>query len=119
MVFILHVNHPKELDNDIYQAMKSLQKIGIPVLTQSVLLQGVNDSADTLQKLFEDLSDHGIIPYYLHQLDRVQGAAHFEVSEETGKQLMKELSTRISGYSLPRYVKEEPGKPSKTSISFL
>ncbi|MBX9923073.1 MAG: KamA family radical SAM protein [Rhabdochlamydiaceae bacterium] len=119
VVFILHVNHPKELDNDIYQAMKSLQKIGIPVLTQSVLLQGVNDSADTLQKLFEDLSDHGIIPYYLHQLDRVQGAAHFEVSEETGKQLMKELSTRISGYSLPRYVKEEPGKPSKTSISFL
>jgi EF-P beta-lysylation protein EpmB len=119
VVFVLHVNHPKELDNDIYQAMKRLQKIGIPILSQSVLLQGVNNSVEILQELFENLSDHGIIPYYLHQLDRVQGAAHFEVPEEEGKQLMKELSTRVSGYALPRYVKEEAGKPSKTSIFFL
>ena len=119
VVFILHVNHPKELDQDIYQAMKRLQKIGIPVLSQSVLLKGVNDCADTLQMLFENLSDHGIIPYYLHQLDQVEGAAHFEVPEEVGKKLMKELSTKVSGYSLPRYVKEEAGKSSKTPISFL
>lgn len=119
VIFVLHVNHPKELDTDIFLSMKELLKIGIPVLSQSVLLQGINDSVDVLQELFEGLSNQGIIPYYLHQLDRVQGSSHFEVCEEKGKQLMKELSTRVSGYCLPRYVKEEPGKPSKTSISFL
>ena len=71
-----------------------------------------------LINLFETLSDHGILPYYLHQLDKVAGAQHLEVSEEEGKQLMKELSANLSGYSLPRYAKEIPGEPSKTIISF-
>lgn len=118
IVFALHVNHPKEMDDDIYLALKSIQRLGIPVLTQTVLLKGVNDSVSTLKQLFEDLSDHGILPYYLHQLDPVQGASHFEVREEDGKKLMKELSSCISGYCLPRYAKEQPGMPSKTVIPF-
>lgn len=119
IVFVIHVNHPRELDADIYAAMKKIQRLGIPVLSQSVLLQGINDSVPTLKELFEDLSDHGILPYYLHKLDPVQGSAHFEVPEEEGKRLMKELSTCISGYALPKYAKEEPKKPSKTLISFF
>ena len=119
IIFVIHVNHPKELDNDIYSAMKKIQRLGIPVLSQSVLLQGVNDSVPVLKELFENLSDHGILPYYLHKLDPVQGSAHFDVLEEEGKALMKELSTCLSGYSLPRFAKEEPQKPSKTLISFF
>jgi len=118
IIFTLHVNHPKEMDDDIYYAMKSIQRLGIPTLTQSVLLKGVNDSVLTLKELFESLSDQGILPYYLHQLDPVQGATHFEVPEAMGKKLMKELSTCISGYCLPKYAKEQPGMPSKTIIPF-
>lgn len=119
IIFILHVNHKKELDSSIFSAMKQIQKLGIPVLTHTVLLKGINDQVTSLQELFEALSDQGMIPYYLFQLDRVQGASHFEVSEEDGKKLMKELSTRLSGYSLPKYAKELPGKPSKTPIPYL
>ncbi len=119
IIFVIHVNHPKELDSDIYRAMKSIQKLGIPVLSQSVLLQGVNDSVPVLKELFENLSDHGILPYYLHKLDPVQGSAHFDVFEEEGKALMKELSTCLSGYALPKFAKEEPKKTSKTLISFF
>src|ERR1700722_4508974 len=79
--FVLHVNHPRELDKDIFNAMKELQKAGAVILSQSVLLKEVNDSIETLQDLCEILIDHGIFPYYLHQLDKVQGAAHFEVEE--------------------------------------
>jgi len=88
--------------------------LGIPILSQSVLLKGVNDSVEVLQRLCEELVDHGIQPYYLHQLDRVEGAAHFETS---GEALMVELRKRLSGYALPRYVKEEAGQPHKTSLS--
>ena len=119
IIFVIHVNHPKELDSDIYDSMKKIQKMGIPVLSQSVLLKGVNDTVEALQTLFENLSDQGIIPYYLHQLDLVQGASHFELPEKKGIALLKELSTRMSGYSLPRYAKEEPGKSSKTLINFF
>lgn len=114
--FVIHVNHPKELDSEIFLALKSLQKIGIPVLNQCVLLKGVNDDIEVLTALCEILSDHGILPYYMHQLDRVQGASHFEVSEEKGKALIKELSERLPGYAVPKYVKELSGMPSKTPI---
>lgn len=119
IIFVIHANHAKELDEDILIALKKIQTLGIPVLSQSVLLKDVNDDVKSLQELFETLSDNGIIPYYLHLLDAVQGSFHFDVLEDKGKALMKELSTRMSGYSLPKLSKEEPGKPSKTLIAFL
>ncbi len=115
--FVIHCNHPRELDIEVLGALKAIQKLGVPVLNQAVLLKGVNDSIETLQALSERLCDHGIQPYYLHQLDRVQGAEHFEVSAKRGQQLIEELRTRVSGYAVPQYVQEIPGKPSKTLVS--
>jgi len=114
--FVIHCNHPKELDSEVLAALKSIQRLGIPVLNQAVLLNGVNDSIETLQALSEKLVDNGIQFYYLHQLDRVQGAAHFEVSQEKGRRLIDELRTRTSGYAVPHYVQEIAGEPSKTVI---
>jgi len=113
---VIHCNHPRELDADVLRALKSVQKLGIPVLNQAVLLKGVNDSVKTLQELSECLVDNGIQPYYLHQLDRVQGTTHFEVSQERGKRLIEELRTRLAGYAIPQYVQEVAGEPSKTAI---
>lgn len=116
VVFILHCNHARELDDSVLASLKQLQKIGIPILTQSVLLKGVNDTFEALLDLFERLGNHGIIPYYLHQLDPVKGAAHFHVEEKRGIALMKELQKHLSGYALPRYVKEVSGEPHKTIV---
>lgn len=114
--FVIHVNHAKELDHEIIKAMKTIQRLGIPVLSQSVLLRGINDHADVLVELFSQLVDSGIMPYYLHQLDRVQGAAHFEVEETHGQALMREIAKKLPGYAVPKYVKEIPGMPGKTVI---
>lgn len=114
--FVVHINHPNELDQDLFDALKRIQKLGIPVLNQSVLLKGVNDDVDVLARLYGDLSDHGVLPYYLHQLDRVQGAAHFEVDEQRGLELISGLEARLSGYAVPKYVREIPGMPGKTPI---
>lgn len=114
--FVLHANHPHEFDKDIFDKMRQLQKIGVTVMNQAVLLKGINDDAKTLQNLCELLVDHGILPYYLHQLDRVMGAAHFEVPEEKGKSLIEAISQRLPGYAVPKYVREIPGIPSKTSL---
>jgi EF-P beta-lysylation protein EpmB len=116
--FLLHVNHPRELDKDIFAALTSLQKIGVSILNQSVLLRGVNDDVETLVELCELLVDHHIFPYYLYQLDRVQGAAHYEVLEEEGKALMRALSARLPGYAVPKYAKEVAGKSAKTMLNF-
>ncbi len=86
------------------------------MLNQSVLLRGVNDDLFSLKQLCESLVDGGILPYYLHQLDKVQGAAHFEVPEEKGKWLIEELTKQLSGYAVPKYVKEIPNEPSKTAL---
>jgi EF-P beta-lysylation protein EpmB len=114
--FIVHANHPEECDPDVLAALKRIQKLGIPVCNQAVLLKGVNDDVDTLCRLCEKLTDHGILPYYLHQLDKVQGAAHFEVSEAEGLMLIKKLTARLPGYGVPKYVKEIAGEPAKTPI---
>ncbi len=113
---VIHCNHVNELDEDILSALRALLKRGIPVLNQTVLLKGVNDSLEAQQALAEKLIDNGILPYYLHQLDKVQGAAHFEVSESQGKTLIDALQERISGYGVPKYVREIPGKLSKTPL---
>lgn len=117
VIFVLHCNHPSELDEDIFDRLREIQKLAIPILTQSVLLKGVNDDAKVLMELFEMLVNRGIIPYYLHQLDRVQGAAHFEVLEEKGKALIKEITAQISGYAIPKYVREISKEPNKVTLT--
>lgn len=114
--FILHVNHPLEIDEDVIQFVKNLQALRIPILTQTVLLKGVNDSLPILKQLSEKLIDNGIIPYYLHQLDPVQGAQHFEVKKERGMELIEQLRAEVSGYGIFQYVQEIPHKTSKTPI---
>lgn len=114
--FILHSNHPRELDTDVRKAIKKIQLLGIPVLSHTVLLKGVNDDFATLKALFSKFIEYSILPYYLNQLDKVQGAAHFEVEEKRGISLMKELAKELPGYALPRYVKEVAGEPNKIGI---
>ncbi|MCP5492394.1 MAG: KamA family radical SAM protein [Chlamydiales bacterium] len=114
--FVTHINHPRELDDTVLAALGRLQHIGIPVLNQAVLLHRVNDDIDTLHQLFETLADHAILPYYLHQLDRVQGTAHFEVPTSKGLHLLNKLRTRLPGYAIPQYVQDLPGTSSKVVI---
>ncbi|MFS8564428.1 MAG: hypothetical protein LVR00_09075 [Rhabdochlamydiaceae bacterium] len=116
-IFIIHCNHSVELDDDVLAALKKIQKLGIPVLNQCVLLSEVNDSLEILHELFEKLTNNGILPYYLHQLDQVKGAAHFAVSENKGKELLASLTAKLPGYAVPKYVKEVPGEMSKKSIT--
>lgn len=115
-IVVVHVNHPAEIDPAVEAALARLVDAGIPVLSQSVLLRGINDNADTLAELFEWLVDLRVVPYYLHQLDRVAGTAHFEVPEARGRRLIEELRGRLPGYAVPRYVREVPGASSKVSL---
>lgn len=115
--FVIHANHPNEFDDTIWTALKEIQCLGIPVLCQSVLLKGINDDLGTLKKLSLALVEHGVLPYYLHQLDKVQGAAHFEVPVATGKELIQALTHCSSGYAVPKYVQEIAGMESKTPLS--
>lgn len=114
--FVIHCNHPLELDEEVLARLKQIRKLGIPVLNQSVLLKGVNDDIRTMKELLQKLIENGIFPYYLHQLDKAQGAAHFETTEEMGKHLIEELTQQMPGYAIPRYVREQAGRPCKTRI---
>jgi len=113
---VVHANHPAELDRSVLAALGRLVDAGVPVLNQAVLLKGVNDDAETLVALSQVLVDHRVMPYYLHQLDAVRGAAHFAVDEQRGVQLMAELSRRLPGYAVPRYVREQAGAAHKLSV---
>ncbi|MDR2346284.1 MAG: radical SAM protein [Planctomycetaceae bacterium] len=104
---VLHVNHPNELSDDFLLRLKLLN--APIILSQTVLLKGVNDNADVLVKLFEKLVDNRVIPYYLHQLDRIKGAAHFEVNVDKGCKIVSCLYERLSGYAVPKYVQEIAG----------
>lgn len=112
----LHVNSPNELDANVAQALKKLRNKGYILTSQTVLLKGINDSEDVLVELFEKLADFGVVPYYLHQLDRVSGAAHFETPMEEGLALMKRIADRLPGYAVPKYVREIPGRGSKVNL---
>jgi EF-P beta-lysylation protein EpmB len=115
-IMVVHVNHPAELGGGCPEALARLVDAGIPVLSQTVLLHGVNDDAETLSRLFEGLVDLRVMPYYLHQLDPVSGAAHFHTSEQRGREIMAELRRSLPGYAAPRYVREVPGAGSKVVI---
>lgn len=114
LVVVLHVNHPNELSPTLVERLQPLRQSSVTLLNQSVLLKGVNDQVDVLQQLSEQLFDAGILPYYLHLLDPVKGVHAFALSEEKAHQLWCELQNSVSGYLLPRLVKEWAGQPSKT-----
>lgn len=116
-VIVIHANHANEFDADVDAAVARLRDAGAMLLNQSVLLRGINDSAAALIALSRRLLASGVLPYYLHQLDRVQGAAHFEVEEAEGIALIAAMREALPGFAVPRYVREEPGKTSKTVIA--
>ncbi|HEX6999781.1 MAG TPA: EF-P beta-lysylation protein EpmB [Gammaproteobacteria bacterium] len=116
-VVVLHCNHPNELDAEVAAAAAALREAGATLLNQSVLLEGVNDDADTLARLSERLFEAGVLPYYLHLLDPVQGAAHFDVPAARGLELVAELRARLPGYLVPRLVREDAGRLSKTPVA--
>jgi len=116
-VVAIHVNHPAEIDRGVAAALRRLVDGGVPVLSQSVLLRGINDRVEVLAELFERLVDLRVVPYYLHQLDRVAGAAHFEAPECEGAKLVELLRARLPGYAVPRYVRETAGAPGKCVLA--
>ncbi|WP_312241218.1 EF-P beta-lysylation protein EpmB [Pantoea sp.] len=116
VLMVTHINHAQEIDDDLRHGMLMLKRAGVTLLNQSVLLRGVNDNAHTLAALSNALFDAGILPYYLHVLDKVQGAAHFFVSDEKARALVRELLGLVSGYMVPKLAREIGGEPSKTPL---
>ena len=116
VVIVVHANHAHEIDAPVAEALAALRATGATVLNQAVLLRGVNDDTATLAALSERLFDAGVLPYYLHQLDRVAGTAHFEVPEDRARALHAELAARLPGYLVPRLVREVAGAPAKLPL---
>jgi EF-P beta-lysylation protein EpmB len=116
-IMVVHANHPNEIDGDVAAALARLVDAGIPVFNQSVLLRGVNDDAEALIELSRRLVDLRVMPYYLHQLDRVRGAAHFEVPVARGLELIAAMRRALPGYAVPRYVQEIAGEPHKRVLA--
>ena len=114
---VLHINHANELAGELPAALAKLADARISMSNQAVLLADVNDNADALVELHESLFDHRIQPYYLHLLDKVEGASHFDVSEARAVLLMRELLARLPGFLVPKLVREIGGEQSKTPIA--
>jgi L-lysine 2,3-aminomutase len=115
-VVVVHANHAREFDDQVDAALGRLRSSGASLLNQAVLLRGVNDSTDALATLCERGFDAGVLPYYLHQLDRVAGAAHFEVPDAKARELHRRLVERLPGYLVPRLVREVAGDASKRPL---
>ena len=113
---VIHANHANEFDAGVDAALGKLRAAGATLLNQAVLLRGVNDDVDALADLSERGHAAGVLPYYLHQLDRVQGAAHFEVDDARARDLHAALAARLSGYLVPRLVREVAGDPGKRPL---
>ncbi|MDI9244859.1 EF-P beta-lysylation protein EpmB [Marinobacter sp. CHS3-4] len=118
-VMVLHFNHANELDEAVKEAMQQLREAGVTLLNQSVILRGVNDSADGLAALSERLFECHVLPYYLHAFDPVAGAHHFAVSDTQARAIVRELLARLPGFLVPRLVREEPDKPGKTPLDLF
>lgn len=117
VMLVSHINHPQEIDAACVKAMQRLAAGGITLLNQSVLLKGINDTVSVLKSLSERLFfEAGILPYYLHLLDRVEGAAHLEVPLAKAQTLIEGLRGQVAGYLVPRLVQEVPGFTSKTVL---
>ncbi len=115
-ILVIHANHANEIDAGVAQAMAALRAANITLLNQSVLLRGVNDNAAALADLSEALFTAGVLPYYLHLLDPVAGAAHFDVPASRARALHRELAARLPGYLVPKLVREEAGAAGKTLL---
>ncbi len=116
-VLVVHANHAQECDGEVKSALNSLRGAGILLLNQAVLLRGINDDADTLVRLSETLFEHGALPYYLHLLDKTRGTAHFDVSEERARELLRAMRERLPGYLVPKLVREVKGEAFKRPIA--
>ncbi|MEB1531071.1 EF-P beta-lysylation protein EpmB [Xanthomonas sp. WHRI 7945] len=116
LAFVIHANHANEFDAGVDAALAQLRSTGAQLLNQAVLLRGVNDSVEALAALSERSFAAGVLPYYLHQLDRVEGVAHFEVDDATARALHQALAARLSGYLVPKLVREIPGDTGKRAL---
>lgn len=116
IVVVIHANHARELSRPVEQACRELKQHGATLLNQSVLLREVNDSAEALCQLNERLFAIGVLPYYLHLLDKAAGTAHFNVDEQTARLLMEQIKTRLPGYLVPKLVREIAGAPNKLTL---
>ncbi|MCK3656382.1 EF-P beta-lysylation protein EpmB [Pasteurellaceae bacterium Macca] len=114
VVLVTHINHANEIDDVFKHKMQLLKKAGVTLLNQSVLLKGVNDNAQTLKALSDKLFDYGILPYYLHLLDKVEGASHFYIDDKQALAIYRELQRITSGYLVPKLAREIAGEPNKT-----
>lgn len=113
---VLHINHAREIDAVLISHLNALKQAGITLLNQAVLLKGINDSLVAQTTLSKRLFNAGVLPYYLHLLDKVKGAHHFNVSESDALKLYNQLLSNLSGFLVPKLVKEEAGKKSKTPV---
>lgn len=113
LIIVVHANHPNEIDHEVKEAFSVLRNQGVTMLNQSVLLQGINDDAPTLIALSKALFAAGVLPYYLHVLDKVKGAAHFDIARKRALDLHQNMSQQLPGYLVPKLVCEEPGHDAK------
>ncbi len=116
-ILVTHINHPNEIDDRLSQAMQKLYRAGVTLLNQSVLLKDVNNDAQILKQLNDKLFDSRILPYYLHLLDKVEGASHFYISDEQALAIYRELQAITSGYLVPKLAREIGGEKNKTLFS--
>lgn len=116
-VVVLHSNHAQEIDQEVGAAIQRMRALGITLLNQAVLLKGVNDSVEALVELSEGLFDWGVLPYYLHLLDKVAGAHHFDIDTDRAMALHAELKARLPGYLVPRLAREDAGAKAKTVLA--
>lgn len=116
-VIVLHCNHAQELDDSVSHTLQNLSQIGCYLLNQAVLLAGINDDAQILASLSQSLFANGVMPYYLHVLDKVKGAFHFDLALERAQAIYQQLQRLLPGYLVPKLVCEEPGKLNKTLLA--
>ncbi|VFP87027.1 L-lysine 2,3-aminomutase [Candidatus Erwinia haradaeae] len=116
VLIVTHINHSQEINDELCHGIWLLTRSGVTFLNQSVLLHDINDNAVTLAALSNALFDAGILPYYLHLLDKVHGSAHFYVSDDRARIIFRDFITKVSGYMVPKLVREIPGELSKTPI---
>ncbi|KOO02631.1 EF-P beta-lysylation protein EpmB [Vibrio nereis] len=116
VILVTHINHAQEINQELSMSLGKLKQVGVTLLNQGVMLKGVNDSVEAQVALSESLFDAGILPYYMHVLDKVQGAAHFFISDEMAKSIMAGVIERVSGYLVPKLTREIGGRSSKTPL---